>query len=308
MAEKALTGTVFNIQRYSIHDGPGIRTTIFLKGCPLSCIWCANPEGQHFGIDLQFVARKCTGCQRCAAICSEGSAIAVPGGIQWNKAKCTECFRCVDACRAHAREACGCTYTVDELLEIVSRDGTYYRKSGGGVTLSGGEPLCQPEFAAALLHALRERGINTAIETCGYYPWHCMERAIGNLNTIFMDIKLMDAQEHERVTGKRNEQILENVTKTAQRIDPSWQKLIIRTPVIPGINDSEEHIQSIAQFVKSLGTVSRYELLPYHNYGEAKWDRTKWTPTYPLKGLEALSVDSIRPLKDIVAATGLETN
>lgn len=308
MVGKPLTGTVFNIQRYSIHDGPGIRTTIFLKGCPLSCIWCANPEGQHFGVDLQFVARKCTGCMGCAVVCPVGSAIVGPEGMQWNREKCVECFRCVEICRTHAREACGKEYTVEELVKIAARDGTYYRKSGGGVTLSGGEPLCQPEFAAELLRQLREQGINTAIETCGYYPWHCMERAVANLNTIFMDIKLMDPEAHERVTGKRNELILENVAKTAQVIDPSRQTLIVRTPVIPGINDSEESIRAIAQFVKSLGTVKRYELLPYHNYGEAKWERTRWTPSYQLKGLEALSEESIRPLKDIVAAVGLETN
>lgn len=308
MEKNPRKGTIFNIQRYSIHDGTGIRTLIFLKGCPLECIWCANPEGQHFQPALQFLERKCVGCQRCAAVCREEAILKSETGIIWDRERCTECFACADTCLFKAREICGKEYSVDEIMEIAVRDSAYYRKSGGGVTLSGGEPLCQVDFAEALLQRLQQTGIHTAIETCGYYPWSYMERVLPYLNMLYMDLKILDPDKHEQFTGKTNEVILENIQRTAQSLDPARQQLIIRTPVIPGINDTAAEIENMAMFIKRLGTVKRYELLPYHNYGAAKWERTKWTSAYALSSLEPMQEESIRPLKEIVADCGLETN
>ena len=307
-SDEMKTGTVFNIQRYSFQDGPGIRTLIFLKGCPLGCLWCANPEGQRFQPALSFIPRECIGCGKCAAVCPTGAAVNDNGKISWNKELCTECFRCVDVCAPHAREICGKQYSVRELLDIADKDRSYYRKSGGGVTLSGGEPLAQGDFCLSFLRQAHSEWFNTAIETCGYYPSENLERVLPYLDTIYMDIKHTDPAVHKRLTGRSNEQILKNVELAAMRIDPDRQRLIVRTPVIPGMNDSAENIRATVRFLKSLGTVRRYELLPYHNYGEAKYDRTKWTGPYALHDIKPLTAGELEPLREIIRQAGLETN
>lgn len=309
MKYEPLYGTIFNIQRYSIHDGPGIRTLVFMKGCPISCIWCANPEGQYFKPALQFLEKKCVGCYHCVPTCPEGAITITSNGIYWDKEYCQDCFQCVSACLYGARERCGTAYSVDELLKIIARDSTYYRKSGGGVTFSGGEPLSQQLFVTeALRRCKQEYGYNTAIETCGYYPWEHMRQALPYLNTIYMDLKLMDTEEHKKYTGVNNQQIIENIRLTAQSIDPSYQELIIRTPVIPGINFYEEKIRQMTEFILTCDTIKRYELLPYHNYGEAKWERTKWTGPYTLHDVPILQAEDLQLLKEMVKSMGLTTN
>ena len=287
MPEQELRGMVFDIQRFSIHDGPGIRTLIFMKGCPMRCLWCANPEGIRFQKSLQFIKRTCSACGRCAAVCPSHALSVDAEGLHWDKAACTECFQCIPVCPTQSRKYCGQKYSVRELLKLVARDDSYYQKSGGGMTVGGGEPLAQPEFVYRLLKQAKEEEY---------------------LNTIFMDIKHMDSTTHEKLTSRPNERILENVKRAAQAIDPSKQQIIIRTPVIPGLNDSEENILATAEFVKSLGTIRRYELLPYHRLGESKYERTKWTDHYPLEGMEALKEKDLIPLKEKVRAIGLETN
>lgn len=303
---KEIVGNIFDIQRFSIHDGPGIRTMIFMKGCPLNCLWCANPEGIRFERSLQYIKRTCTNCGRCFEICPNGAIERTTDGFDWIKANCKECFECVDACKTNSRKYCGKLYTVNEVLNIVEKDEIYYRKSGGGMTISGGEPLAQPEFVISLLREAHNNYIDNAIETCGYYKWEFLNVAMNYLNTIYIDIKHMDSNFHKNLTGKPNEIILENIKKASQRLKLKNQQMIIRVPMIPGLNNSEENIEKTATFVRNLGNVEKMELLPYHRFGESKYDRTKWTGTYPLKGLDALNENDIQPLKEIVKSFGLK--
>ncbi len=265
-----IEGRIFNIQKYSVHDGPGIRTIVFLKGCPLRCQWCSNPESQSFAPELGYNANKCLGCSRCIAGCPV-QALSRPedGSVRIDRSLClAECDVCVVGCRAKALVMYGELKTVKEVLYVVERDSQFYARSGGGLTVSGGEPFAQPEFLMALLRESRKRRIHTAVESCGLAPESVVLEACRYVNYLLYDIKCMDSDIHKRVTGVPNNLILCNL----QRIRAEYPKLpiLVRTPVVPGVNDTREAIGAIVDFVRSLPDV-KYELLPYHRMGRQKY-------------------------------------
>lgn len=270
------TGIVANIERYTLNDGFGVRTTVFLKGCPFRCRWCCNPETQKEKKELMFFPDNCIACGACKESCLYGALNESPVP-DWNI--CAGCadrespFPCVNSCYAGCRKISGEEMTAGEVTALVKRDMNFYLKSGGGVTISGGEPLSQPGFLAALLQSLRESWINTAIETCGAGEAEDIAGIAPYLDMVFFDLKCMDDRKHKQWTGSGNKKILENFLLTAELSRKYSFDLIARTPVIPGFNDSEDEIRAIAGFIKSAGIsdAAEYELLPYHKLGRGKY-------------------------------------
>ena len=266
-------GMVFNVQKYSVHDGPGIRTIVFLKGCSLSCRWCSNPESQQREPELAFNAGRCLGvskCGHCIVACPYGSiTLGEDDKLNINRNHCTACHMpCAAACPAQGLLVYGKQRTVDDVLNVVEQDMAFYARSGGGLTLSGGEPLLQGEFAVALLREARARRIKTAVETCGMVSAETIREAAPYLNYVLFDIKHMDSAQHEAQTGLSNRHILENFRILAEEFPDL--PILARTPIIPGFNDSEEAITAIAEFLKPYERVE-YEMLPYHRLGTQKY-------------------------------------
>lgn len=260
---------VFNIQKCSIHDGPGIRTIVFLKGCPLRCLWCANPESQSYVKEIAHTPSHCIGCGVCIEKCPRGCISAAEDGRGViDREACDLCEACTDVCYAKAKRVVGEEKTLDELLETIRRDKIYYTNSGGGVTFSGGEPLTHPEFLLAAARACREQGINVAIETCGCGNFEQFAPALEYVNLIFMDIKEIDSERHRKLTGAGNEEIIDNL----KRISAMGKRIIIRTPVVPGYNDSPENFKGIAELAASIQCVEGVELLAYHALGAHKYE------------------------------------
>lgn len=291
-------GTLFDIQRFSVHDGPGIRTLVFFKGCPLRCLWCDNPESQAYSPELGFSLSNCIGCGQCFQVCPTGAIRQ--GERRVDRAKCVVCGRCTEVCYARALTLIGKTYTVPEVIKEVKKDVMFYRRSGGGVTVSGGEPLAQPEFLLDLLRALRREHIHSAIETTGYAPAEVVERVFPEADLILYDLKHMDSAKHREYTGVGNERILQNATVAVGSGTP----VIIRVPVIPGYNDSESNIRATARFARELGGVKELHLLPYHRLGQGKY--RKLDREYPLEGLEPQSRSKVEELAGIVESYGLK--
>ena len=306
----AVTGRVFDIQRYSIHDGPGIRTLVFMKGCPLRCEWCSNPEGLTSGKTIMFTPRLCYGCGRCVPVCKSGAITVHDGAIEWHKEKCTNCLKCAEACKiTHARKVCGQDYTVPELMEEVMKDESYYRnESNGGLTVGGGEPMNQADFVRALMEATHKEGINTALESSSYASEENARKVYEVSDYIFTDIKQMDDEIHRKLTGVSNEPILRNIRMAAEILDPDRQELVIRIPIIPDRNDTEENVRRTAEFVKSLKVVKRMEILPYHNLGEVKYSRIPGTGEYPLHGITMLDKSDLKPLQKVIEDCGVPCN
>ena len=266
-------GMVFNIQKYSVHDGPGIRTIVFLKGCALSCRWCSNPESQKREPELAFNAGRCLGvskCGHCIVACPHGSiTLGDDDKLNIDRSRCAACdLPCAAACPAQGLLVYGKERTVDDVLQVVEQDMAFYARSGGGLTLSGGEPLSQGAFAVALLREARVRRIKTAVETCGMVPAETVREAAPYLNYVLYDIKHMDGAVHKAHTGLPNARILENFRILAEEFPDV--PILARTPVIPGFNDTEEAIRAIAEFIKPYGRVS-YEMLAYHRLGTQKY-------------------------------------
>lgn len=264
---------VFNIQKYSVHDGPGIRTIVFLKGCALSCRWCSNPESQRREPELAFNAGRCLGvskCGHCIVACPYGSiTLGDDDRLNINRSHCAACHMpCAAACPAQGLLVYGKERTVDDVLNVVEQDMAFYARSGGGLTLSGGEPLLQGEFALALLREARARRIKTAVETCGMVSPETIRAAAEYLNYVLFDIKHMDSAAHEAQTGLPNTRILENFRILAEGFPDL--PILARTPVIPGFNDNEETVAAIANFLKPFERVE-YEMLPYHRLGTQKY-------------------------------------
>ena len=253
-----LTAGVFNIMRFATHDGPGIRTTVFFKGCPLSCWWCHNPEGQSFRTQVLYFEERCRHCGDCLAACPEG---VVEFG-------CRRCGVCADACQAEARQVAGKRTTLAEVLREIEKDAIFYDESGGGVTLSGGEPVAQSRFAEALLRACRDRGIHTVLETCGFAHPETFMRVALAADQVLFDLKLMDPVRHKQYTGVSNRRILHNLEQLAAR----RSALRVRIPVVPGINDSDEDAGQFREYLKRLA-IRDIELLPYHRIGSEKYRR-----------------------------------
>ncbi len=292
----SIKGIVFNIQKYSVHDGPGIRTVVFLKGCPLACRWCSNPESQSFQPQLAYNEKKCitlSECLRCAEVCTAGALTQGDNDkiqVTWNG--CTDCLACVDVCPAEALVSYGETQNVKDVIDQVEKDASFYARSGGGLTIGGGEPLAQPEFALALLKEAKHRYMKCAIETCGYAKKEDLLEACKYCKMIMFDIKSMDSVKHKEFTGKGNEKILENF----EAVRETYPKLTIRvrTPVVPGFNDTEVDIQAIVDYIKDKNV--EYELLPYHRLGTQKY--TNIGRDYPL-GDVSLANDLFLALRKI---------
>lgn len=262
-------GTVFNIQRFSLHDGPGIRTTVFLKGCPLACAWCHNPEGMSFQPEVVIVGNRCIRCGECVEACPRDLPSGDGRGFSGDRADCTVCGTCVDVCPTEARQLVGRSMTVDEVLTEVLKDRVFYDESGGGVTFSGGEPLSQAEFLLPALEACRAEGIHTAVDTCGYAPWETL-RAVAALTDLFLyDLKATDDKVHRKYTGVSNERIVENLKALGREHGAIW----LRVPVIPGVNDCTENFAVTGKLASSIPAVRRVSLLPYHAMGNGKRER-----------------------------------
>jgi pyruvate formate lyase activating enzyme len=300
----ALAGRVLNIQHFCTNDGPGIRTTVFLKGCSLRCKWCCNPESIHPQPELAYNREKCIGKQACGLClqppCPEGAMYVVDGPddrvyVNWDIADDSGEV-CASVCPTGALSLFGQVMTVDEVLAEVEQDSAFYRESGGGITLSGGECTLQPDFAAALLEEAHRRGINTAIETAGNVPWEFFEKVLTHADTVLHDHKLTDPERHKKWVGVDNVRIKANF-KRAYETFPD-KRFIARTPLIPGVNDDEDHIRSVLAFIRPYKNVVDYELLPYHRYGESKYGFLG--RVYELKDFTPPSEETLARLRAII--------
>lgn len=259
-------GLVFDISRFCVDDGPGIRTTVFLKGCPLSCVWCHNPESQKFRKEISFDGNRCVGCRACEPVCPHGSHQFGGQGHGFDRSGCDICGRCVDVCLYGALRMVGSEMTVNQIIDTVLRDRVFYDESEGGMTLSGGEPLSQPQFSFSLLQAAKRNGLHTCVETCGYVARGTL-LDISSVTDIFLyDLKHMIPEKHVEYTGVDNQSIIDNLIA----LDSSGAKSILRLPIIPGCNDNEAHLQKVGALSMALRNVLRIELLPYHPLGVSK--------------------------------------
>ena len=250
-----MKATIFDIERNSLVDGPGIRTTVFFKGCNLHCAWCHNPESQSKNIQMMFYASKCVSCGNCKEKC--------PNSLE----KCDLCGNCTIFCAHGAREICGKEYTVDEVMSEILKDKLFYEASGGGVTFSGGECMLQIDFLLELLKACKAEGIHTAVDTAGHIPYEYFEKIFPYTDLFLYDFKCFDTETHKKYTGVGNELILQNLARLLKEKVPLW----IRIPIIPDVNDSEDEIKSILGFITENGKAEKIELLPYHTMGEHKY-------------------------------------
>ncbi|MEO0277811.1 MAG: glycyl-radical enzyme activating protein [candidate division WOR-3 bacterium] len=258
---------IFNIQRFSVEDGPGIRTTVFLKGCPLRCLWCSNPESQSGDKELAYRDSLCKHCGTCVKACPNKVINIVDNFLAIDRNKCNACGACVDVCPQEALKIFGKDMTIDEVMEEVMKDVMYYHISGGGVTASGGEPLMQADAVAELFRKCRAVGIHTVLDTSGYADSEKLRRVLKWTNLVLFDIKLLDTNKHRAYTGIGNEVILENAKLIAEYGVP----MIIRVPLVPTINDSKEELTAIGEFIRKLGVTVSVEILPYHRLGVAKY-------------------------------------
>lgn len=293
------TGVVFNLQKYSVQDGPGIRTTVFLKGCPLNCVWCHNPESQSAHPELTFSECRCLGCGECRRACSQAAARPSPAPLPPQPVECTTCGQCVQACPTEARQLVGRRWTVAEVLAEIAKDGIFYDQSAGGVTFSGGEPLAQPTFLKALLVACRRRGLRTAVDTCGFASERVLLDVARLTDLILFDLKLMDDAKHRHYTGVSNVPILANLRALGQLHDNLW----LRLPLIPGVNDDADHLAAVARLAASLPGVRQISVLPYHKLGAEKARRLGMEA--PLPGVEPPSAAQVERVVAQFRAHGL---
>jgi len=295
-----LSGSIFNIQKFSIHDGPGIRTTVFFKGCPLRCQWCHNPESQPTGGQVLFWPGRCIGCGACVESCPQGAITLGQAGALTDLDLCDQCGECVEDCYAQARELVGRQVGVPEVMAEILKDRPFYEESGGGATFSGGEPLMQPDFLLALLQACQAQEIHTTVDTCGFAPWDVLERIRPYTGMFLFDLKMMDAARHREYTGASNQPILRNL----RRLSASGQSIRLRIPIIPGINDDTQHIRQIGEFAAGLPHLDEVELLPYHPIAAEKYRRLKLH--YALPETQPPSEERLAEIAQVLRGFGLK--
>lgn len=291
-----MEGVLFNIQRYSLHDGPGIRTIPFFKGCPLSCKWCSNPESQHPKPELIFKKSDCIRCGKCIEACKQ-QALSVSNAFFIDRERCIQCGKCTQVCPTQALEMKGKRMTVADVMRELQKEENLYRRSGGGITLSGGEPLAQPAFARELLKACKEKGWHTAMETTGFTTPEVIADVFPYVDLALTDIKAINPAVHLANTGIENSQILENLLRIS-----FLTKTIVRIPVIPGVNDNPEEIHNIAEFARLMSNVDTLHLLPYHSFGENKYGLLG--RIYPMGEADSIAESKMELLKREVESSG----
>lgn len=276
-----LKGVIFDIKRYAIHDGPGIRTTVFFKGCPLCCPWCHNPEGQEPEPEIVWHSKRCpTECRDCLSVCPESAIKKIGKSVKIDLSKCNLCGECREVCAYEALEIIGSEITVQEVMEEVEKDRIFFENSDGGITFSGGEPLMQPDFLEALLDACRVRDVHTTLDTCGYAPSETLQRISDKVDLFLYDLKLLDDEKHKEFVGTSNKPILENLKNLSEK----GKRIIIRIPLMADMNDDDENVVKIAEFLLPLKNVKEINLLPYHKGGAEKYKRLrKRNPRYSFK-------------------------
>ncbi|MDI7246914.1 MAG: glycyl-radical enzyme activating protein [Bacillota bacterium] len=300
MDQKAL---VFDIQRFSYHDGPGIRTVVFLKGCNLRCFWCQNPESQSAVPEIMFCPQKCIGCGKCVEACPNGCHGVTREGVRvFRREACIGCGRCAAVCASEALQLVGRSMSVDEVAETVLRDIPFYRLSGGGVTISGGEPLLQDAWCRALLKCCREEGVSTAVETAGNVPWKNLERILPVTDYVMYDVKVLDALMHREWCGSTNLRVLENL----RLLRNTSVNLIIRIPVIPGVNDTSEFVAEVGNMVDGYPNLMGIELLPFNKLGKAKY--TALGREYEAERLAELPSRKMQELRRFLGSRGVVHN
>ncbi len=293
------SNTIINIQKYSVHDGPGIRTTIFFKGCPLKCWWCHNPETQNKNHEIMFFEERCTACGVCVKRCPQ-NAIEINGNYPVvDENKCLLCGKCTDFCPNNAREYVGRDVTVQELMKEIIKDEVFYDESGGGVTFSGGEPLIYADFLNEVLKKCKDRGIHTTVDTSGCVPWESLEKVADKVDLFLYDIKLMNNAKHIKYIGVENVDILENLKKLSDK----GCRIFIRMPIIAGVNDDNEHIDEAIKFLSHINT-DQVNLLPYHKMGMDKYRRLKMI--YKLSGMEKPSDERMEEIADKFKKSGIK--
>ena len=300
------SATVFNVQKFSLDDGPGIRTVVFLKGCPLRCYWCSNPESISPKKEIMLMRSLCTGCGTCVRECEQGIHSIVPedGGFRHDidrTKQCTGCGRCVSRCAVRALSVCGEDVTIDHLMEEILKDEMFYRTSGGGVTLGGGEVTAQHEFAVELLRRCKAYGIDTAIETCGQASWDVIESFIPVVDTFLYDLKAFDSDVHRELTGRDNGRILSNLRGLVER----GAKVVVRMPMVKGYNDDPRMLELTSEFLRGLdhGSVVGVDILPYHKLGVSKYGEID--QGYAIEGDPSFTDEEIQAVVDVMSGSGL---
>lgn len=304
-AGRGLKALIWNIDRFAIHDGPGIRTNIYFKGCPLRCLWCSNPEGQQKLMELGFSQIKCTRCGLCYDSCTQGAIKSQNGVPVVDFIKCNLCGQCIEECPAGAFFIYGSYYTLSQIMDIVERDRYIYRKSGGGITCTGGEPLMQAKFLRQLLARCHEVGIHTAVETCGCISSTKFRESLGNIDWLFFDLKHIDSVVHNKLTGKNNIVIQDNLKVASSVFGETGRVLIIRQVVVPSLNTGD-NIRALAELASALPHVDAIELLPYYSYGAHKYPMLG--RKYRLEKLALPSKDELKEYREIIRRYGIKCN
>lgn len=290
------TGIIYDIQRFSLHDGPGIRTIVFFKGCPLRCKWCCNPESQMKNKQIMYIKDNCIKCGKCIEVCPTGAIDLDNNKI--SHTKCIACGKCVEVCYANALQMIGKKTTIKEVFHEIQKDSVYYKHSNGGVTLSGGEALMQPEFATELLKACKSAGYNTSIETTSFASLESLNQVLQYVDLVLLDIKVINNKLHKVYTGQSNELIINNIKHIAK----TGKEVIIRIPLIPSVNDTDENINKTIKFIKELQSIIEVHILPYHRLGINKYDYLGYD--YLLKQKSTPDEEHIKVIKDMFEKEG----